>query len=168
MNNKKRRKQARTQAKQARNEKNQVKAYFRAGDPVEKTMSNWHPRLQSVDQDLNKYRGGMIARARDLIRNNGYAQSSVYSFLDNVVTSTLVFEGEGKIGEYVGGYEDYLRQRSTTPDFEKNTGSNSVDATQATTTINKPKKKLSYKESRSEEHTSELQSPMYHVCRLLR
>jgi len=85
MNNKKRRKQARAQAKQARNEKNQVKAYFRAGDPVEKTMSNWHPRLQSVDQDLNKYRGGMIARARDLIRNNGYAQSSVYSFLDNVV-----------------------------------------------------------------------------------
>ena len=32
-------------------------------------------------------------------------------FLDNVVTSTLAFEGDGKIGEYVGGYEDYLRQR---------------------------------------------------------
>jgi ATP-binding cassette subfamily F protein uup len=33
-------------------------------------------------------------------------------FLDNVVTSTLAFEGGGKIGDYVGGYEDYVRQRS--------------------------------------------------------
>lgn len=65
--------------------KKEIKAYFRAGDPLEKTMSDWRPRLQSVDQDLNKYRGGMIARTRDLIRNNGYAQSTVYSFLDNVV-----------------------------------------------------------------------------------
>ncbi len=34
------------------------------------------------------------------------------AFLDNVVTSTLVFEGEGQVGEYVGGYDDWLRQRS--------------------------------------------------------
>jgi len=27
------------------------------------------------------------------------------------VTSTLVFEGEGQISEYVGGYDDWLRQR---------------------------------------------------------
>ena len=33
------------------------------------------------------------------------------AFLDNVVTSTLVLEGEGKVGEYVGGYSDWLRQR---------------------------------------------------------
>ena len=33
------------------------------------------------------------------------------AFIDNVVTSTLVFEGEGRIREYVGGYEDWLRQR---------------------------------------------------------
>ena len=32
------------------------------------------------------------------------------AFLDNVVTSTLVFEGQGKIREYVGGYSDWLRQ----------------------------------------------------------
>ncbi len=32
-------------------------------------------------------------------------------FLDNVVTSTIVMEGEGRIGEYVGGYSDWLRQR---------------------------------------------------------
>jgi len=33
------------------------------------------------------------------------------AFLDNVVTSTLVFEGDGRVREYVGGYEDWLRQR---------------------------------------------------------
>jgi ATP-binding cassette subfamily F protein uup len=32
-------------------------------------------------------------------------------FLDNVVTSTLVFEGEGRVAEYVGGYVDWQRQR---------------------------------------------------------
>jgi ATP-binding cassette subfamily F protein uup len=32
------------------------------------------------------------------------------AFLDNIVTSTLAFEGDGRIVEYVGGYEDYLRQ----------------------------------------------------------
>jgi ATP-binding cassette subfamily F protein uup len=33
------------------------------------------------------------------------------AFLDNVVTSTFVFEGDGIIQEYVGGYDDWLRQR---------------------------------------------------------
>jgi ATP-binding cassette subfamily F protein uup len=33
------------------------------------------------------------------------------AFLDHVVTSTLVFEGEGRVTEYTGGYEDWLRQR---------------------------------------------------------
>ena len=32
-------------------------------------------------------------------------------FLDHVVSSTLAFEGDGQIAEYVGGYEDWLRQR---------------------------------------------------------
>ena len=33
-------------------------------------------------------------------------------FLDNVITSTIAFEGKGRIDEYVGGYADYLRQRN--------------------------------------------------------
>jgi ABC transport system ATP-binding/permease protein len=33
------------------------------------------------------------------------------AFLDNVVTSTLVFEGSAKVNEYVGGYSDWLHQR---------------------------------------------------------
>ena len=34
-------------------------------------------------------------------------------FLDRVVTSTLAFEGRGRVVEYVGGYADYLRQRAS-------------------------------------------------------
>jgi ATP-binding cassette subfamily F protein uup len=36
------------------------------------------------------------------------------AFLDEVVTSTVVFEGD-RIREYVGGYEDWLRQRPSDP-----------------------------------------------------
>jgi ATP-binding cassette subfamily F protein uup len=33
------------------------------------------------------------------------------AFLNNVASSTLVFEGRGRVCEYVGGYDDWLRQR---------------------------------------------------------
>ena len=35
------------------------------------------------------------------------------AFLNNVVTSTLALEGDGRVREYVGGYDDWLRQRKT-------------------------------------------------------
>jgi ATP-binding cassette subfamily F protein uup len=38
------------------------------------------------------------------------------TFINNVVTSTLVFEGDGRVNEYVGGYDDWLRQRKPKPD----------------------------------------------------
>jgi ATP-binding cassette subfamily F protein uup len=41
------------------------------------------------------------------------------TFLDNVVTSTLAFEGNGRVEDYVGGYEDWLRQRTRTSAPEK-------------------------------------------------
>jgi ATP-binding cassette subfamily F protein uup len=37
------------------------------------------------------------------------------SFLNNVVTSTIAFEGNGVVREYAGGYDDYLRQRPAAP-----------------------------------------------------
>ena len=37
------------------------------------------------------------------------------AFLNNVVTSTIAFEGQGVVAEYVGGYDDWLRQRPDTP-----------------------------------------------------
>lgn len=41
------------------------------------------------------------------------------AFLNNVVTSTLVLNGDGTIHEYDGGYDDYLRQSSKTAEPEK-------------------------------------------------
>jgi ATP-binding cassette subfamily F protein uup len=35
------------------------------------------------------------------------------TFLDNIVTSTFAFEGDGRVVEYVGGWEDYLRQSAS-------------------------------------------------------
>jgi ATP-binding cassette subfamily F protein uup len=37
------------------------------------------------------------------------------AFLDNIVSSTLVFEEAGRVAEYVGGYADWLRQRPLAP-----------------------------------------------------
>ena len=34
------------------------------------------------------------------------------AFIDNVVTSTLVMEGNGRVGEFVGGYSDWVRQKT--------------------------------------------------------
>jgi ATP-binding cassette subfamily F protein uup len=41
------------------------------------------------------------------------------AFLDNIVTSTLAFEGNGVVTDYVGGWSDYARQRPATVDGER-------------------------------------------------
>jgi ATP-binding cassette subfamily F protein uup len=38
------------------------------------------------------------------------------TFLDNVVTSTLVFEGDGRFNEYAGGYKDWKRYQGQIPE----------------------------------------------------
>ncbi|MGV8923275.1 MAG: ATP-binding cassette domain-containing protein [Thermomonas sp.] len=65
-------------------------------------------------------------------------------FLDNVVTSTLVMEGEGQVGEYVGGYSDWLRQR---PAPGAAATSKTVLAT-VPTTATAAKARLSFKDQR--------------------
>jgi ATP-binding cassette subfamily F protein uup len=42
-------------------------------------------------------------------------------FLDRIVTSTLAFEGDGRVVEYVGGWQDYLRQRGQLASVESPT-----------------------------------------------
>lgn len=48
-------------------------------------------------------------------------------FLNNVVTSTIAFEGNGVVREYAGGYDDYLMQRDK--DFPKPEATPSANAT---------------------------------------
>jgi ATP-binding cassette subfamily F protein uup len=70
------------------------------------------------------------------------------AFLDNVVTSTLVFEGEGQINEYVGGYTDWLRQRKVlTPNVSAAAAKPAAAAVAASPSATKTRR-LSYNEQR--------------------
>ena len=69
-------------------------------------------------------------------------------FLNNVVTSTMVFEGNGVVKEFVGGYDDWVRQRGDKPtDVVKPAKSLKSDLQPATPAASKVKK-LSFKEQR--------------------
>ena len=71
------------------------------------------------------------------------------AFLDNVVTSCLAFEGDGRVKEYVGGYSDWLRQRSPVPVArEAAPQSAATPATKAETKKPTAGKKLSYNDQR--------------------
>ena len=68
-------------------------------------------------------------------------------FLDNVVTSTLVFEGEGRIGEYVGGYSDWQQQRPA-PSSTEGEKERAAPAREAKRERAERPRKRSYKEQR--------------------
>jgi ATP-binding cassette subfamily F protein uup len=57
--------------------------------------------LELLEELLAGYKGTLLLVSHDR------------AFLDNVVTGTLVLEGNGRVGEYTGGYADWLRQRTT-------------------------------------------------------
>jgi ATP-binding cassette subfamily F protein uup len=97
--------------------------------------------LELLEELLLDYKGTLLLVSHDR------------AFLNNVVTSTMVFEGEGQVNEYVGGYDDWLRQRKTdTPPARKE---------KAPPTPEKPRtkperpRKLSYKERRELEDLPE-------------
>jgi ATP-binding cassette subfamily F protein uup len=54
--------------------------------------------LELLEQQLVDWPGTLLVVSHDR------------RFLDNVVTSTLAFEGNARVEEFVGGYEDYVRQ----------------------------------------------------------
>ncbi len=68
------------------------------------------------------------------------------AFLDNVVTSTLVFEGDGRVGEYAGGYTDWVRQRPVTADAPGRPTAKPIAAPAAVPAGKK--RRLSFKESK--------------------
>jgi ATP-binding cassette subfamily F protein uup len=73
------------------------------------------------------------------------------AFLDNVVTQTIAFEGDGRWREYAGGYSDWLRQRPA-PRVEAKAapkGPQPVGARAEAKSGSKLSYKLSYKESRA-------------------
>ena len=59
--------------------------------------------LELLEDLLGEYAGTLLLVSHDR------------EFLNNVVTSTLVLEGDGQVKEYAGGYDDWLRQRPQEP-----------------------------------------------------
>jgi ATP-binding cassette subfamily F protein uup len=87
--------------------------------------------LELLEQQLVEWSGTLLLVSHDR------------RFLDNVVTSTLAFEGGGTVQEYVGGYADYLRQRPVANLVPPKT----EDPSPKTTSVLR-KKKRTFKEER--------------------
>jgi ATP-binding cassette subfamily F protein uup len=100
--------------------------------------------LELLEELLIDYPGTLILVSHDR------------AFLDNVVTSSLVMEGNGRVGDYVGGYTDWLRQRpmaariaaanAASPRLTPQVAPTPKPA--AAPAPEPPKRKLSYKEQR--------------------
>lgn len=93
--------------------------------------------LEMLEEVLANYDGTVLLVSHDR------------AFLDNVVSSTIVFEGSRGINEYVGGYTDWLRQRRVEPQTSSQSSSQGtkqkiVQKSPTTTVV----RKLSYKEQR--------------------
>ena len=69
------------------------------------------------------------------------------AFINDVVTSTLVFEGDGRVNEYVGGYDDWLRQ-STRKNETAAVPAKSVEKMIAPGPQKERPRKLSFKEQK--------------------
>ncbi|MGH1439057.1 MAG: ATP-binding cassette domain-containing protein [Cellvibrionaceae bacterium] len=99
--------------------------------------------LEVLEEQLVNYKGTLIIVSHDR------------DFLDNVVTSTLVFEDNGKVEQYIGGYSDWVKQGKGLKDTESplvvssNNVQNDLAQKAGATSSPKPKvKKLSYKVQR--------------------
>jgi ATP-binding cassette subfamily F protein uup len=96
--------------------------------------------LELLEELLLEYPGTLLLVSHDR------------AFLDNVVTSSLVFEGDGIIGDYVGGYSDWQRQRQAAAETPVASPLPRRDSGDKVSPV-KPKpaaraRKLSYKEQR--------------------
>ncbi|MBD7920461.1 ATP-binding cassette domain-containing protein [Xanthomonas bonasiae] len=100
--------------------------------------------LELLEELLGDYTGTLLLVSHDR------------DFIDNVVTSTMVMEGDGRIGEYVGGYSDWVRQRAAPPASAMAVAKASATAAATAPSVAAPaaaaapaaKRKLSYKDAR--------------------
>ncbi len=89
--------------------------------------------MELLEELLLEYKGSLLLVSHDR------------TFLNNVVTSTIVFEGEGEINEYIGGYDDWLRQGKL---IEKNRKKRTQLKTDRPDKNTERPRRLNYKEQR--------------------
>ncbi|NUG10066.1 ATP-binding cassette domain-containing protein [Acinetobacter seifertii] len=96
--------------------------------------------LELLEEMLSDYKGTLLLISHDR------------AFMDNVVTSTWVFDGKGNIAEYIGGYQDYLLQRPDDKVVDQKSdvkkAQAKAEAEKAAAQANTKKVKLSYKDQR--------------------
>ncbi|EXS29925.1 ABC transporter family protein [Acinetobacter sp. 742879] len=96
--------------------------------------------LELLEEMLAEYKGTLLLISHDR------------AFMDNVVTSTWVFDGKGNIAEYIGGYQDYLQQRPDDKVVDQKSdvkkAQAKAEAEKAAAQSNLKKVKLSYKDQR--------------------
>lgn len=96
--------------------------------------------LELLEEMLSEYKGTLLLISHDR------------AFMDNVVTSTWVFDGKGNIAEYIGGYQDYLQQRPDDKVVDQKSdvkkAQAKAEAEKAAAQSNVKKIKLSYKDQR--------------------
>ncbi|WP_436463337.1 ATP-binding cassette domain-containing protein [Acinetobacter seifertii] len=96
--------------------------------------------LELLEEMLSDYKGTLLLISHDR------------AFMDNVVTSTWVFDGKGNIAEYIGGYQDYLLQRPDDKVVDQKSdvkkAQAKAEAEKAAAQTNVKKVKLSYKDQR--------------------
>ncbi|MDM1304445.1 ATP-binding cassette domain-containing protein [Acinetobacter indicus] len=96
--------------------------------------------LELLEEMLAEYKGTLLLISHDR------------AFMDNVVTSTWVFDGKGHIEEYVGGYQDYLQQRPDQTVVDQKMAVKKAQAKAEAAKVEAApapvKKKLSYKDQR--------------------
>lgn len=87
--------------------------------------------LELLEELVSQYPGTLLLVSHDR------------AFLDNVVSSTLVFEGGGRLNEYVGGYSDWLRQRRVSGSAQRATAAPAAPVVVAAV---KSARRMSFKE----------------------
>lgn len=92
--------------------------------------------LEVLEEKLCNYSGTLIVVSHDR------------EFLDNVITSTIVFEDDGRLQEYVGGYTDWLRQGHQLAVTDRPQVSEAKVRETAERRKNRKKTKLSYNDQR--------------------
>lgn len=99
--------------------------------------------LELLEELVMEYKGTVIVVSHDR------------EFVNNVVTSTLVFEGDAQVNEYVGGYDDWLAysqslKKATGKEVDNKANWNANNKVKAANAQQKQKKtkKLSYKDQR--------------------
>jgi len=91
--------------------------------------------LDLIEAQLSAFQGTLLIVSHDR------------RFLENLVTSTFVFEGDGRVVEYVGGYEDWRRQAAAAEAPAASTSSSAPDRLRSLESKSgAPKTKLSYRE----------------------